>query len=238
MEQKVALITGGSSGIGLSLVKMFVEKNYRVYFTYNSNQQQAQKIESENCIAVKYSADNGYDYIEQLVANIMSECNRIDVLVNNLGKTDDKLMARMKQDSFDDCLNVNLVTCFNFSKAVVKHMSKQKHGAIINVSSIVALTGNIGQVNYCASKAGMIGLTKAMAKEYGRKNILINAIAPGFIKTQMTDVLSAEVQSKMKEKIALQRFGEVEEIAKLVYFLADNNTYITGQTIAIDGGMI
>lgn len=235
MGQKVVLITAGTGDIGQACINSFLEEGYKVYYTYRSNP----SLDQTNVKGLFYDATNEYEASEKVIKEIIDNEGQIDVLVNNLGKTNDKLVSRMSSEDFIDVINVNLVTMFNFSKAALKVMAKQKQGKIINISSIVGVTGNLGQANYSASKSAMYGMTKSMAKEYGRKNICINCISPGFIQTKMTDVLPENLKEEVLKSVSLKRFGQPEEIANLALFLgSDKANYITGQNIIIDGGMI
>ena len=174
-----------------------------------------------------------------MIKQIISEFEKIDVLVNNAGITRDMLLMRMKESDFTDVIDVNLVGTFNITKNVIPYMMKQKNGRIINISSVVGITGNAGQTNYSASKAGIIGFTKSLAKEVGSRNILVNAVAPGFIQTDMTDILKDEIKQELIKNIPLKRFGNATDVANVVKFLAsEESSYITGQVINIDGGMV
>lgn len=236
MEQKIALVTGGSGGIGAATVKRLVNDGMKVYFTYSSNAEKAQQIAAENqAIAIQYSF--GGD-VEAIIKTIKAQEGRLDVLVNNLGITNDKLLIRMSTEDFVSVLNTNVTAMFEFTKAAVKVMSRQKYGRIVNLSSIVGVNGNIGQANYAASKAAIIGFTKSVAKEYARKNITVNCVSPGFVITPMTDSLSPEVMSESLSRIAMQRYAEASEIANVISFLSsDDCSYITAQNIIVDGGM-
>ena len=174
-----------------------------------------------------------------MINEIIRQYTRIDVLVNNAGVTKDTLLMRMKKEDFEDVININLVGTFNVTKNVIPYMMKQKNGRIINISSVVGISGNAGQANYAASKAGIIGFTKSLAKEVGSRNILVNAVAPGFIETQMTDVLKEEVKEEISKTIPLKRTGKPIDVANVVKFLAsEDSSYITGQVINVDGGML
>ncbi len=236
MEQKIALVTGGSGGIGEATVKRLSEDGAKVYFTYSSNQDKAKQLETEyNATAICYRFG---DDAAAVVSQIKDECGRLDILVNNLGITNDKLLVKMDTADFQSVLNINVTSMFEFTKAASKLMSRKKYGRIINMSSIVGVTGNIGQANYAASKAAMIGFTKSVAKEYARKNITVNSISPGFVVTPMTDGLSEEVKAESLNRIAMKRYAKASEIASVVSFLAgDDSSYITAQNIIVDGGM-
>ena len=180
-----------------------------------------------------------YEDTENMINEIIRQYTRIDVLVNNAGVTKDTLLMRMKKEDFEDVININLVGTFNVTKNVIPYMMKQKNGRIINISSVVGISGNAGQANYAASKAGIIGFTKSLAKEVGSRNILVNAVAPGFIETQMTDVLKEEVKEEISKTIPLKRTGKPIDVANVVKFLAsEDSSYITGQVINVDGGML
>lgn len=190
------------------------------------------------CLAVKGDVSN-FDAAEKMIEQIIEEFGRIDVLVNNAGITKDMLLMRMKKEDFESVIDINLVGTFNVTKNVIPYMMKQREGRIINISSVVGISGNAGQTNYSASKAGIIGFTKSLAKEVGSRNILVNAVAPGFIETQMTDVLKDEVKEEISKTIPLKRMGTVQDVANVVKFLASSDSsYITGQVINVDGGMI
>lgn len=236
MEQKIALVTGGSGGIGEATVERLVNDGYKVYFTYSSNSAKAEEIaEKFTAHPIKYRFG---DDVSLIIETIKSTDGRLDILVNNLGITNDKLLIQMSSEDFSNVLNVNVSSMFEFTKAASKLMSRKKYGRIINVSSIVGVTGNIGQANYAASKAAMVGFTKSVAKEYARKNITVNAISPGFVVTPMTDGLSEEVKSESLKRIAMNRYAQASEIASVISFLAsDDSSYITAQNIIVDGGM-
>lgn len=242
MESKIILVTGGSGGIGYCTVKRLVDDGCFVVFTYASQEERAKEIEQEflgKTKAVKYLASEDYNTVESLVNEIKDEYGKLDGLVNNLGRTNDKLLARMSTEDFTSIIDSNLVTAFNFSKAALKIMGKQKSGKIVNVASVVGVMGNLGQVNYSASKSAMYGMTKSMAKEYGRKGITINVVSPGFIKTPMTDVLSDSIKDSMLANIPMKRFGEPEEVSSVISFLlSEDSAYINGQNIIIDGGIL
>ncbi len=237
MEQKIALVTGGTGGIGFAVVNRLVTEGYWVYFTYSSNQSKAFEMEKtvNNCTGIKYSVG---DDASAVVNMVIEERGRIDVLVNNLGITNDKLFARMKREDFDQVLEVNVGSMFDFTKAVIRPMSKKKYGRIVNISSIVGVTGNIGQANYAASKAAMVGFTKSIAQEYARKGITSNVISPGFIETEMTAKLDDQIKEDVLNRIAMNRMAKPSEVASVISFLAsEDSSYITGQNIIVDGGM-
>lgn len=241
-----AIITGASQGIGACIAKRLAKDGFNVvinHYPSDSDKEKAIAV-AEECrsFGVKaecYSADvSKYADCENMVKQVKADFGTIDALVNNAGITKDTLLARMTEDAYDAVIAVNQKSVYNMMKHVCPVMMKQKHGHIVNVSSVAGLYGNAGQVNYSASKAAIIGMTKTVAKEYGRKNITCNAVAPGLIRTPMTDVLSDELKAKMLEAVALRRYGEPEEIASVVSFLvSENASYITGQVIEISGGL-
>ncbi len=236
---EVALITGSSRGIGLEVAKHLAKKGYQVVLNGRSTIGE-DVLQSFNDAALPVTQVTGdvsdFEGAKEIIDEVIERFGRIDVLVNNAGITRDGLVMRMKEEDFDDVMATNLKGAFNMSRHVTKPMLKQRAGAIINMSSVVGLMGNAGQVNYAASKAGVIGLTKALARELGSRHITVNAIAPGYIETEMTDVLDEKIKKKMLEQIPLKRFGQPEEIAQTVEFLIDNK-YITGQVIEINGGL-
>lgn len=242
LEGKRAIITGGVRGIGFGIAEVFASRGADVMITYHGNDKAAktavEKLENYGHKVICSKGDVADDkYAEETVDQAAKELGGIDILVNNAGIVKDKLMMRMSHQDFMDVINTNLVGAFNFSKYASKVMIKQKYGRIINLSSIVAVRGNAGQANYCASKAGIIGLTLSNARELGKRNITVNAIAPGYIMTEMTAQLGAEVNNAAIERIALGRAGDPEDVAKLAAFLAsDEASYITGQIIGCDGG--
>lgn len=243
LEGKVALITGGAKGIGRKIVETFAMYKATVVINYSGSEesakQLAEQINSNGTKAVIYKCNVAdFEAVKEMMEFVIKEFGRIDILVNNAGITKDNLMLRMSEQDFDSVIDVNLKGCFNCMKNVTRTMIKQKYGKIINISSVVGVHGNAGQVNYSASKAGIIGMTKSMAKELGVKGICVNAIAPGFIETQMTDVLSDDVKNSIKENIPMKKMGKVDDIAQTAAFLAsDASCYITGQVIGVDGGM-
>ena len=242
-ENKVALITGGTRGIGKAIAKKFAENGYDLIINYVSENTDLEKlkkdINSNNEILFVRANVGDFNSCEELVKKAIQKFGKIDVLVNNAGITRDNLIMRMKEEDFDKVINTNLKGTFNVTKNVVPYMMKKRSGKIVNISSVVGVSGNAGQCNYAASKAGIIGLTKSIAKELASRNILANCVAPGFIDTDMTEVLSDSVKENINSQIPLKRMGTAEEIAKAVYFLAgEDNTYITGQVLNIDGGML
>ena len=242
-ENKVALITGGTRGIGKAIAKKFAENGYALVINYVSENTDLEKlkkdINSRNKILFVRANVGDFNSCEELVKKAIEKFGKIDVLVNNAGITRDNLIMRMKEEDFDKVINTNLKGTFNVTKNVVPYMMKKRFGKIVNISSVVGVSGNAGQCNYAASKAGIIGFTKSIAKELASRNILANCVAPGFIDTDMTEVLSDSVKENINSQIPLKRMGTAEEIAKAVYFLAgEDNTYITGQVLNIDGGML
>lgn len=243
LENKVALITGGSRGIGAAMVKKFAEHGAHVAFTYRSSQEQAQAVieaTAEYGTTVKaYASDaSSLEQTQSLITEVVKEFGGIDILINNAGITRDNLLMRMTEANWDDVMNNNLKSVYNFTKCIMRPMLKARKGSIINISSIVGLKGNAGQANYAASKAGMIGFTQSIAQEVGSRNIRCNAIAPGFIATEMTDDLAPELKEQMIQNTALKRLGQADEIANTAIFLAsDLSSYITGETLNTSGGM-
>lgn len=243
LEGKVALVTGAARGIGKAIALKFASEGANIAFTdlsVDENSLATQKeIESFGVKAKGYASNAAnFEETHQVVAEIVKEFGRIDILVNNAGVTRDGLMMRMSEEQWDMVININLKSAFNFIHAITPVMMKQKNGSIINMASVVGVTGNAGQANYSASKAGMIGLAKSVAKELGSRGIRANAIAPGFIITEMTAVLSDEVKAEWAKQIPLRRGGTPEDVANVATFLAsDLSAYVTGQTILCDGGM-
>lgn len=243
LEGKTALITGGSRGIGKALVLAFAAQGAHVAFSDLFYDEKAQALEAELAqMGVKgkgYASDaSNFADSEKLVDQVAADFGRVDILINNAGITRDTLLMRMTEDNWDDVIRVNLKSAFNLTKAAQKYMLKQRSGSIINMSSVVGLGGNAGQANYAASKAGMIGFTKSVAQELGARNVRCNAIAPGFIETDMTAGLPEEVKKGWAEKIPLKRAGSAQDVADVAIFLAsDMSAYVTGQVIAVCGGM-
>ena len=241
---KVALITGGTRGIGRQIAVTLAKEGYDIavnYITLNDEVENTKKeVEKAGVKCITVCGDvSRFDDSENMVKEVVNEFGRIDVLVNNAGITKDMLIMRMKREDFESVIDVNLVGTFNVTKNVVPYMMKQRDGRIINLSSVVGISGNAGQTNYSASKAGIIGFTKSLAKEVGSRNILVNAVAPGFIATRMTDVLKDEVKEEISKTIPLKRMGTPQDVANVVKFLAsEDSSYITGQVINIDGGML
>jgi len=244
LHQKTAVITGASRGIGRGIAKVFAQEGANVAFTYSSSVQAAQELENElSAFGVKAKGfqSNAADFnaAQSLIDDVIKEFGTIDVLVNNAGITKDNLLMRISEEDFDKVIEVNLKSVFNMTKAVQRIMLKNKTGSIINISSVVGVKGNAGQTNYAASKAGIIGFSKSVALELGSRNIRCNAVAPGFIETEMTDKLNSEVVQSWRNAIPLKRGGTPEDVANLCVFLAsDLSAYITGQTINVDGGML
>ena len=243
LSGKTALITGASKGIGRAVALKFAEHGANVAFTYLSSVEQGEALEKElTALDVKakgYRSDAAdFSAAEALISSVVSDFGALDILVNNAGITKDTLLLRMNEEMWDDVIRVNLKSVYNTVKAVAKTFMKQRNGVIINMSSVVGVKGNAGQGNYAASKAGIIGFTKSVALELGSRNIRCNAIAPGFIETEMTDKLDPKTVQTWREAIPLQRGGTPEDVAGCAVFLAsDMATYITGQVILVDGGM-
>lgn len=243
LTNKVAIITGGTRGIGRTIAETFAQAGADVIITGRSPESNAAE-DIKNSVArddakVTYkSCDiSNKETVTNFVKEVLAEKERIDVLVNNAGITKDTLFMRMKEDEWNSVIDTNLNSLFHICQPIIKAMSKQRSGSIINMTSVVGLHGNPAQVNYASSKAGMIGFTKALAKEYGRRGIRVNAIAPGFIQTEMTNELPEDVQGKYKENIPLGDFGQTQDIADAALFLASSAGYITGQVIQVDGGL-
>lgn len=241
---KTAIITGASRGIGAEIAKRFALAGANVVVNYSGSQQKAEAVVeaiNENggkAIAIKANVADA-DAVKAMVDETMTTFGTVDILVNNAGITRDNLMMRMKDDEWDDVINTNLKGVFVCTKAVTRQMMKQRSGRIVNIASIVGVMGNAGQANYVASKAGVIGLTKTTARELASRGITANAVAPGFITTDMTDQLNDDIQKTMMSQIPLGRFGKPEEVAKAALFLAsDEASYMTGQTLHLDGGMV
>lgn len=244
LQNKVALVTGASRGIGREIAKKFAEQGANVAFTYLSSIEKGQALEAELAAygikAKGYRSDaSDFAAAEQLVVDIVADFGTLDILVNNAGITRDTLLMRMSEEQWDEVLRVNLKSVFNLTKAATKPMMRAKSGSIINMTSVVGLMGNAGQANYSASKAGIIGFTKSIAKELGSRNIRSNAIAPGFIETEMTGELNEKALEDWLKNIPLKRAGQGEDVANACVFLAsDMSKYITGQTLQVDGGML
>jgi 3-oxoacyl-[acyl-carrier protein] reductase len=244
LVNKIVLITGASRGIGKSIAEECVRQGATVAFTYLSSEEKARALEVELTAnggkAKGFRSDaSNFDQAQQLVDDVVAEFGTVDVLVNNAGITRDTLLMRMTEEQWDEVINTNLKSAFNLTKAVQKPMLKARSGSIINMSSVVGVKGNAGQSNYAASKAGLIGFTKSIAAELGSRNIRCNAIAPGFIETEMTDALNPEVVQGWRNGIPLKRGGQPIDVANATVFLAsDMSAYITGQTLHVCGGML
>lgn len=241
---KVALVTGATRGIGKEIAKTFAKAGYDIAINYRKANEDLENVKDEieatgvKCLTVQGDVSN-FEDSERFVKEIIDEYGKIDVLVNNAGITKDTLLMRMQKEDFEQVIDVNLIGTFNVTKNVINYMLKAKSGRIINISSVVGVSGNAGQTNYAASKAGIIGFTKSLAKEVASRNILVNAVAPGFIETDMTNVLKDEVKENIAKQIPLKRMGNVNDVANVVKFLAsDESAYITGQVINVDGGML
>jgi len=244
LEGKIALVTGSSRGIGRAIALALGNKGVNVAVNYAGNEQKAEEVVQElqelgvKAIKIRANVADEQD-VKAMIKEVTKEFGRLDILVNNAGITRDNLLMRMKVEEFDEVIETNLKGAFLCTKAVTRTMMKQRYGKIINIASIVGVSGNPGQANYVAAKAGLIGLTKSTAKELATRNILVNAIAPGFITTDMTDVLTEDQKDAILSQIPLEKLGEPEDIANVVCFLAsDEAKYITGQTIHVDGGMV
>lgn len=241
---KVAFITGATRGIGRAIALELAKEGYNIALNYRTENEALENLKKEiseigvECYPVQGDVSKAEDS-ERMTKEIIEHFEQIDVLVNNAGITKDNLILRMKEEEFTDVINVNLVGTFNITKNVIKYMTKKRYGKIINLSSVVGISGNAGQSNYAASKAGIIGFTKSIAKELASRNITANAVAPGFIQTDMTNVLKDEIKEAIEGTIPLKRLGTAEDVAKVVKFLAsDESSYITGQLINVDGGML
>ncbi|MCI4671347.1 MAG: 3-oxoacyl-[acyl-carrier-protein] reductase [Bacteroidia bacterium] len=244
LEGKICLVTGGTRGIGKSIVTEFARQGATVVFTFRSSADAAREIEaaleSEGKKAKGYQVDAGnFEQVQNLIDEVNKEFGRIDAIVNNAGITKDTLLLRMGEDHWNDVIQTNLNSVFYMTKAALRPMLKQRSGSFINISSVVGLQGNAGQANYAASKAGMIGFTKSVAREVGSRGIRANVVAPGFIATEMTDKIPEKELSAWLENIPLKRAGQPEDVANLCVFLAsDLSTYVTGQVYNVDGGMV
>ncbi|NMH71218.1 3-oxoacyl-[acyl-carrier-protein] reductase [Bacillus sp. RO3] len=244
LEGKVALVTGASRGIGREIALELAREGCNVVVNYSGSEAKANEVVDEikglgrNAIAVQCNVSES-ESVQAMVKETIGQFGAVDILVNNAGITKDNLLMRMKETEWDDVININLKGVFLCTKAVTRQMMKQRNGRIINISSIVGVSGNPGQANYVAAKSGVIGLTKTTAKELAPRGITVNAIAPGFISTDMTDQLPEDVRNEMLKQIPLSRFGDPKDIAKAVTFVAsDSAAYMTGQTLHIDGGMV
>ena len=243
LDGKTAIVTGAARGIGKAIALKFAQEGANIAFTDlvidENAEATAKEIETLGVKAKAYASNAAsFEDTAKVVEAIHADFGRIDILVNNAGITRDGLMMRMTEQQWDMVINVNLKSAFNFIHACTPIMMRQKAGSIINMASVVGVHGNAGQANYCASKAGIIGLTKSVARELGSRGITSNAVAPGFIRTEMTDVLPEDVKKAMGEQIPLKHFGETKDISEAVAFLAsDEAAYITGQVLHVDGGM-
>ncbi len=243
LKGKLALITGGSRGIGKAIAELFAQNGADIAFTYLHSEEKALALESQlKALGIKAKAyrSDAADYAaaEKLVADVITEFGKINVLVNNAGITRDNLLLRMSEDQWDEVLQSNLKSVFNLSKPVAKEMLLQRSGSIINLTSIVGLSGNAGQANYAASKAGIVGFTKSLAAELGSRKVRCNALSPGYIATDMTEKLTAEQKDILLKNVPLKRMGQPEDIAKAALFLAsDMSEYISGQVLSVCGGM-
>ena len=244
LEGKVAIVTGASRGIGKAIAQEFIAQGAKVAFTYRSSAEAAAALEQE--LSAGGGTVKGFQSdaasmtdAERLVGEVVDAFGTVDIVINNAGITDDTLLMRMTEEQWDRVISVNLKSCFNLTKAVMRTMLKARAGSIVNISSVVGVQGNAGQANYAASKAGILGFTKSVALELGSRNIRCNAIAPGFIETEMTAKLDADTVQGWRDAIPLKRGGTPEDVANLCVFLAsDMSAYITGQTLNVDGGMI
>ena len=244
LEGKVAIVTGASRGIGKAIAQQFIAQGAKVAFTYRSSAEAAAALEQE--LSAGGGTVKGFQSdaasmtdAERLVGEVVDAFGTVDIVINNAGITDDTLLMRMTEEQWDRVISVNLKSCFNLTKAVMRTMLKARAGSIVNISSVVGVQGNAGQANYAASKAGILGFTKSVALELGSRNIRCNAIAPGFIETEMTAKLDADTVQGWRDAIPLRRGGTPEDVANLCVFLAsDMSAYITGQTLNVDGGMI
>ena len=243
LEGKIALVTGASRGIGRQIAKTLAAKGAFVIVNYNGSAAKAEEVVKEiqaaggNAQAVQCNVSD-FESCKEMLDAVVKEHGHLDILVNNAGITRDNLLMKMSEEDFDAVIQTNLKGVFNCTRHIARQMLKQKSGHIINISSVSGVLGNAGQANYCAAKAGVIGLTKSAAKELASRGITVNAVAPGFIKTEMTDVLKDDIKKAIMENIPMKAFGETEDIANAVAFLASEEArYITGQVISVDGGM-
>ena len=244
LQNQVALVTGASRGIGKEIALELARQGADVIVNFAGNEAKAQEVVEQivslgrKALAIRCDVANSED-VSAMMKTVIEAFDKIDILVNNAGVTRDNLLMRMKEEEWDSVINTNLKGVFLCTKAVTRPMMKQRKGTIINVASVVGISGNAGQANYVAAKAGVIGLTKTTAKELASRNIRVNAVAPGFISTDMTDQLSEEMKASLLQQIPLARLGEPSDIAKVVAFLAsEDSAYMTGQTLSVDGGMV
>ncbi len=244
LEGKTVIITGASRGIGKGIAQVFASHGANVAFTYSSSAESALALENElNATGIKskgYQSDAAnFDQAQKFVDDVLAEFGSVDILINNAGITKDNLLMRMSEEDFDKVIEVNLKSVFNMTKAIQKTFLKQRSGSIINMSSVVGVKGNAGQTNYAASKAGVIGFTKSVALELGSRNIRCNAIAPGFIETEMTAKLNEDVVQGWRDSIPLKRGGSTQDVANAcLFFASDLSAYVTGQVMNVDGGML
>nr|WP_297933347.1 3-oxoacyl-[acyl-carrier-protein] reductase [uncultured Lachnoclostridium sp.] len=242
-EGKVALVTGASRGIGREVAIQLASKGANVIVNYAGSKEAAEQVVKEikeaGGQASPYQCNvNDFSAVKDMIDSIVKEYGSIDIIVNNAGITKDNLLLRMSETEFDDVIDVNLKGTFNVCKHAIRYMLKKREGRIINIASVVGITGNVGQANYCASKAGIIGITKSIAKEVAAKGVTVNAVAPGFIQTDMTNVLSDKVKQELLDSLPMKRIGTPTDIANAVCFLAsDNASYITGHVLEVNGGM-
>ncbi|KRO74760.1 MAG: 3-oxoacyl-[acyl-carrier-protein] reductase [Bacteroidetes bacterium] len=244
LENKVALVTGASKGIGRAIAQRFIEEGAKVAFTYLSSVERGEALEKDlaalggEAKGFRSDASSG-EQAEQLIQDVVAHFGQIDIIVNNAGITRDTLMLRMSEEDFDQVISINLKSVFNTTKHAQRYMLKQRSGSIINISSIVGIKGNAGQANYAASKAGIIGFTKSVALELGSRGIRCNAVAPGFIETEMTGVLDEKVVQTWRDAIPLKRGGQPEDVANACVFLgSDLSSYVSGQVLQVDGGLL
>ncbi|TCS79223.1 3-oxoacyl-[acyl-carrier-protein] reductase [Tepidibacillus fermentans] len=244
LSGKVAIVTGGSKGIGKEIALTLAEAGANIVLNYNQSQQAAEEVMSQikafgrECLLIQADVSKSEE-VQSLIDTTLEHFGKIDILVNNAGITKDNLIMRMKEEDWDQVIDTNLKSVFLTSKAVSRTMMKQRSGKIVNITSVVGILGNVGQANYVSAKAGVIGLTKTLAREFASRNITVNAIAPGFIETDMTAKLSPEIQESLLTQIPLARFGKPKDVAKVVKFLVSEDAdYITGQIIHVDGGMV
>lgn len=241
---KIALVTGGASGIGEAISSLLAKSGATVIINYNRSETKAkalcEKLSQEGLKCSIHKADvSVYEETQALVEEVIKEYGKIDILVNNAGITKDQLLFRMTETDFDQVISTNLKGTWNMIKSVSPYMSKARYGKIVNITSIAGVIGNAGQTNYAASKAGVIGLTKSVAREFAKRNITCNAVAPGFIETKMTAVLPDNIKEKYLQQIPIGRYGQPKEVASMVLFLASNySEYVTGQVVHIDGGLV
>jgi len=240
LDKKVALVTGGASGIGAEIAKRFVHEGAKVAICdvdVDAGTKTAQNLGANTRF---YQMDiSAEEEVNTTIEKIFNDYSKVDILINNAGITKDKLLLRMTREDWECVININLTGTFQVTKAVIKYMVKQRYGRIVNIASVIGIIGNFGQANYAASKAGIIGFTKSCAKELASRNITVNAIAPGFIETRMTRVLSEDIRQNYRKLIPMGRFGQPEDVAQLALFLvSDQSAYITGQVICLDGGMV